>query len=155
MENDIYAISGRIKNHIAMKDIALSPVGTILVNYFTLALKDLYDFAESLSEPNRTALIRLIMDKETVPRNIIQVSTQKQEAEQAERFKPDFDSNEIALDFFLDRYEVLGAKYGKSGDEYWAEAESAYENTEDHREIMRLHRNIGMLMNLVRKNDRE
>lgn len=154
MENDIYQISGRIKNHIAMEDISLSPVGTVLVNYFALAMKDLHDFAYTIPEPYKSELTRILVTKEVVPKHIIQVSTKTQEQEQANRVKPDFDSNEIALDFFLDKYEVLGAKYGMSGDDFWAEAESSYQNTEDHNEIMRLHKNINMLMYLVGKNDR-
>ncbi len=51
MSDSVYAISSRIKNIVAVEDIALSPVGNILVNYYTLVLKDLHDFAEHLPEP--------------------------------------------------------------------------------------------------------
>ena len=58
MRNDcsVYAISGRIKNILAREDIALSQVGSVLVNYFTLMLKELYDFSGTLPVQDREKL---------------------------------------------------------------------------------------------------
>jgi hypothetical protein len=75
MPNDIYEINGRIKNHIARENIALSPVGTILVNYFSLFFKDLYDFTEKYDHhPHIEELKNIINKNEKMPLLIIQSS---------------------------------------------------------------------------------
>ena len=75
--NDIYAIAGRIKNIIARAEIALSPVGVILVNYYSLALKDFYDFSEKIPTPFKEELQDLLASKEDVQKNVIMVSAPK------------------------------------------------------------------------------
>lgn len=77
--NDVYSISGRIKNHIAMEDLSLSPIGNILVNSYTLILKDLHDFANDLPYPHNNELIKILIEKEAFPRNFMKLITPKQE----------------------------------------------------------------------------
>ncbi|HWY36833.1 MAG TPA: hypothetical protein VNX68_19460, partial [Nitrosopumilaceae archaeon] len=77
--NDVYAISGRIKNIIARRDLALSPAGTILVNAYTLALKELHDFSEKLPAPYNEELKNLLIQKETLPGYVIGLSTPKRD----------------------------------------------------------------------------
>lgn len=79
MGNNIYEISGRVKNLIAMEDIAVSPVGTVLVNYYSLVLKDLYDFAETLPATDRDRLDLLLRSKENLPMLVIKVGSALQE----------------------------------------------------------------------------
>jgi len=79
MENNIYQISGRVKNLIAMEDIALSPVGIVLVNYYSLALKDLYDFSETLPVADRERFEALLKSKENLPMLVIKVGAALQE----------------------------------------------------------------------------
>jgi hypothetical protein len=79
MSNSIYEIKARIGNKIASSDIALSPVGEVLVNYFSLALKDLYDFSDTLPLEQRSKLNSILAQKEDVPKQIIQVATPKEE----------------------------------------------------------------------------
>jgi hypothetical protein len=79
MVNDIYEIGGRVKNHIAREDIAISPVGEVLVNYYTLMLKELYDFTLTLSLADRSRLELLLNKNENIPMLIIKVATEKQE----------------------------------------------------------------------------
>lgn len=156
--NDIYAISGRIKNLIAREDMALMDAGLTLVNYYSLMLKDLYDFAQTLPPPYNNDLVRLLSQKEDLPKNVIKVSTLRQEesnkglVDSWEALEPEFVSEEVALEYFLEKYEALGTKYGKSGDEFWAEAESVGVMTDDHREVMKLHGNISMCYNLLSRN---
>lgn len=78
MGNDIYEINGRVKNHIANEDIAISPVGEVLVNYYTLMLKELYDFTLTLSLADRSRLELLLNKNENIPMLIIKVATEKQ-----------------------------------------------------------------------------
>ena len=79
--NDIYAISGRVKNHIANADIAISQVGNVLVNYFTLMIKELYDFSDTLPQPNKDAMVKILTSNEKVPMNIIKVASPEPEKE--------------------------------------------------------------------------
>lgn len=79
--SDIYAISGRVKNIIAKEGIDLSPVGTILVNYYTLVLKDLHDFANNLPEPHRGQMLNLLLARENMPCNVIKVCMPNEEIE--------------------------------------------------------------------------
>jgi len=76
---DVYAISGRIKNMIAVKDLALSTAGLILVNTYTMVLKDLHDFAEKLPEPYKEELHKVLIQKEGLPEYVIHLSTPQQE----------------------------------------------------------------------------
>lgn len=154
-KNDVYAISGRIKNIIAREDVALSPVGTVLVNYFTLVLKDLYDFADTLEDSKKEALFRLLRAKEDTPLHIIQVATPKEKAptlyEEFTKAKPQFNTNEEALDHFIKEYDDLGSLYGMSGDDFWLEAEDSSYLNEDHIKIMRLQRQIQMCKHLIKR----
>lgn len=154
--HDIYAIAGRIKNIIANEGIALSPVGTILVNYYSLALKDFYDYSEKLPSPFKEELQTLLSSKEDVPCNVIKVSTLKDDGyetlyEQVMRAKPHFGSNEEALEHYTQEYRDLTESYGLEGDEFWAQAEASEHLTEDHRTIMRLSRSIQMAKYLIQK----
>jgi len=157
-KNDIYNISGRVKNHIAKKDIALSPVGNILVNSYTLVLKDIYDWAETIPEFYRDQLNKILMSKEEMPAYVIKLSTPEDEEFEtlydevkATMSQPRFESNERALEHFEQEYKALGESYGKSGDEFWVEAESSNFLTKDYREIMRLNKCIQMCKYLIEK----
>jgi hypothetical protein len=157
--DDIYAISGRVKNIIAKEDIPLSPVGTILVNYFSLMLKDLYDFAETLDETDKSNLKCLLKQKESVPLSIIRAAMPKDEYrtiyEEVMHTKesPQFKTNREGLEYFTNEYKVLTEAHGLEGDEFWAEAESSSVLNQDHVEIMRLARCIQMCEYLIKKYD--
>src|ERR1700688_3174578 len=155
MENDIYDISGRIKNIIAREDLAMSPAGNILVNYFSLFLKDLYDFSYSLNSPCDMELRRILNKSENIPLNIIKVSSPKERLmtiyDELENMKTKFKTNEEALEHFTTEYEELGSEYGMTGDEFWFDAESSPDLTEDYRKIMRLRRSIDMCNYLIKK----
>ena len=79
MSDTVYQIKARIGNKIASSDIALSPVGEFLVNYFSLTLKDLYDFSDTLSAEQRTKLNSILVQKEDVPKQIIQACSAGEE----------------------------------------------------------------------------
>lgn len=79
MNNDVYAISGRIKNLIATNDLTLTSTGNILVNYYTLVLKELYDFANNLDEKNKEDLNKILINAETMPVKFIGVITPKED----------------------------------------------------------------------------
>lgn len=147
--NDIYAISSRIKNIIARKNIALSPVGTILVNAYSLVLKDLYDFAEKYSsDSHMNELINLLRSKEDMPLYIIKLSTPKENKtlyQQLMEATPEFESKEEALGHYTKLYEELG------GNERWLDAESSQFLNEQDREIMRIARCIHMCKYLIEK----
>jgi hypothetical protein len=150
MENDIYEIAGRIKNIIAKKDIALSPVGNILVNSYALVLKDLYDFADTLPMPLGDKLVDLLISKEGMPEYVIRLSQPKEnktlyEQVMEARENPQFGSTEEALKSYSEEYEALG------GDGFWLEAESSSLLSENHRKIMRLSRSIGMCKHLIQR----
>jgi hypothetical protein len=148
-QNEIFAINGRIKNIVAREDIALSPVGNILINTYTHTLKDLYDFAELLPSPYGENLKALLLSKEDLPKNVIKLSSPKEKwmslYDEVMLMKPKFGSNEEALSYFLKKYRDLG------GDRFWLEAEAESDLTEDHREIMRVARSIQMCRYLIRK----
>jgi len=151
-KNDIYDIFGRVKNHIAIEDIALSPVGNILVNYFTLFLKELYDFSDELNETDGSNLRCVLKNNEKLPLNVIKVSTPEEQKyqtlyEQVQNTKanPQFKTNTEALKYFIKEYHNLG------GDDFWMEAEDSTILTEDHRKIMRLSRAIQMCKHLIGK----
>lgn len=74
MDISIYAIVGRIKNHIAMKNIDISHNGTILANTYALALKDLYDFAETLPDEYGNQLRIILTEKEKLPAYVIELT---------------------------------------------------------------------------------
>jgi hypothetical protein len=80
MSDSIYQIKARIGNKIASSDIALSPVGEVLVNYFSLTLKDLYDFSDTLPSEQSSKLNSILAQKEEVPKQIIQVCSPKEES---------------------------------------------------------------------------
>lgn len=157
-ENDIYAISGRIKNIIAREDIALSESGNVLVNYFSLMFKDLYDLSEKMPKPYSDLLSNLLSDKESIPYYIVKVSSPKEKTMSLydqtmnSRLTPEFSSPGEALIHFVKEYEDLGAEYGMSGDDFWLEAESSSRNTEDYQKIRRLSRQIQMSKHLIEKN---
>ena len=65
--------------------------------------------------------------------------------------KPKFKSNAAALEHFLKEYEELGSKYGKTGDEFWLEAESSPITTEDYRKIRTIQSGINMCKHLIDK----
>ena len=72
MDNNIYQISGRIKNHAAAKDHAFSPQGVALCNMFTHVVKELYDFAETLEDKEAASKLRdVIRRQETFPANLL------------------------------------------------------------------------------------
>ncbi len=73
-QNDIHMIVARVKNHLAREDIALSPNGGILVNTFSMMLKDLYDFADTLDNPQQEQLRNFLFLKETLPLYVIKLT---------------------------------------------------------------------------------
>ena len=77
--DDIYAISGRVKNFMAREDLGLTPAGEILSNTFSLFLKDLYSFSDTLPEPYKTQLWNIAYDRENLPCYIIRLCTPKPE----------------------------------------------------------------------------
>jgi len=148
LNNDIYQISGRLKNILASADMALSPAGTVLINLYTHVLKSLYDFAESLPAPHNQELMALLLTKEEFPKDVIKLTLPKKNKslyEQVMETKTQFSSNEEALEFFTQKYEEMG------GDESWQEAESADYLDEWHLEIMRTARSIQMCRYLIEK----
>lgn len=152
--NDVYTISGRIKNLIAMKDLGLSPAGTVLVNTFTLLLQDLYNFADTLSDHDQTRLNAILAEKEKFPAYVLEVITPKQDPEDEypiQDSEPEFDSAQEALDFFTKEFDALGKEYGKTGEEFWQEAESSSTNTDDYSKIRELSRNIAMAKDLIKQ----
>lgn len=156
MLNDVYGISGRIKNLIANEDIALSKVGTILVNYHTLFLHELYEFGKILnSDVEEHALVKILNKGESIPLNIIKAATPKKEPslyDDVMKAKAVYGSNKGALLDYEKCYEELTHAYGMSGDEFWMEAETvpfSMERSEDHMIIMKLARAIKMLKYLV------
>ena len=155
-KNDIYDILGRVKNIIAREDIALSPVGTILVNYFSLMLLNLYKFAENLPTDNRESLERYLEAHENLPLLVIKTSMPKDEPmsayEQFTKMEPQFASIEAALTYYIKEYEELGQKYGMGGEDFWWLAEIAPTKwTEDMGKIQTLRRQIGMCHHLINK----
>ena len=152
-ENDLISIAGRIKNILAKEDIALSPVGNILVNSYTHVLKSIYDFSDNLPEPHNKALKNLLRSKEDLPKYVIKLSTSKEKYktlyEECMEAESRFSSNEAALDFYTDEYNALG------GDVFWLEAESSPFLNDDHRRIMRASRAIQMCKYLIEKGKNE
>jgi len=151
MSNDVYDIGGRVKNLIAKEDIALSRVGEILVNHFTLFAKELYDFADTLNETDRSNLLCVINKNLDVPMKIIKVSeglnkgkTLYEQVMEASK-SPMFASNQEAYDYYLNAYSELG------GDDFWIEAEEASMQTEEHHMAMRARRALGILKHLIDK----
>jgi hypothetical protein len=72
--NEIYRIAARVKNLARMEDASLTPMGESLCNLYILTLKDIYNFAETLIEPNKTVLIELLRSKENFPRSVIELN---------------------------------------------------------------------------------
>lgn len=155
MSNDIYEISARIKNIIAREDMTLSPAGKILVNYFSLMMKDLYDFSDTLPEPYNQYLKYDLSQKESVPMTIIKVSTPKDNPfsfySEVMNSVKNFGSNVEALRYYMEEYDFLGSEHDMQGDEYWMEAEKASILSDDHIKIMKLRRAILILKYLVNK----
>lgn len=155
-KNDIYEISGRIKNILARKDVSLSPAGNILVNTYALMLKDLYDFSEKLPEMYKRELVRLLLSKEGLPEYVIRLTTPEENSwmslyDEVMKNRPEFSSNQQALATFEKQYTKLTVKHGLTGDDFWYEAESSSDLTADHKEIMRLARLIQMTKYLLNK----
>jgi hypothetical protein len=142
---------------LAREDIALSPVGNVLINYFALMLKDLYDLSEKFPNEYASQLSSMLEQKEIVPMLIIKVSTPKEEfmslydMVKEDMEKKLFKTNEELLKNFMEEYEALGAEYGMTGEEFWVEAESASKQIPDHWIIMRLARSIHMCKYLIEK----
>jgi hypothetical protein len=150
---DIYQISGRIKNILASADIALSPAGTVLINTYALMLKDVYDFADTLSEPQKTALNHLLGTKEGLPKYVIQLTQPPKNetlGEECLKAEVKFGSAELALAHFKQEYNQLGDDYGVSGDELWVRAQNAPILNDDCRKIMRLRQAIDLCGHLVK-----
>lgn len=153
--NDIYQITSRMKNFIAREGIALSPAGKILLNTYALAVKDLYDFADTLADDPKQRLRDLLASKENVPAYIIKLTSPQSQAtidEEVSKKEVEFDSLEKALDQYEKEYNALGEEYGVSGDELWLRAENASMLDEDCIKIMRLNRRIQMCKYLINKN---
>ena len=148
--NTVYAISGRMKNLLAMAGISLTPVGTILINSYTHVLKSLYDFAENLEGFNeRASLEHLLLQAESLPKSVIELTIPKEGTtlyDDITRLMPMYPSNEDALADMIAEYEYCG------GEEFWVEAESAILDTEEYSRIRTLRRGIGMCQYLVNKN---
>lgn len=159
-KNDVHDIAGRIKNIIAMEGIALSPVGTVLVNYYTLALKRLYDFSEKLPITHAADLKRELAQIENVPMLVIKVANPEDKYESLyervmrTRANPRFGSNKEALDHFIKEYEDLGQQYEMSGDELWLLAEESDGTSPDQRRIMELRRSIQMCQHLLERENK-
>lgn len=74
--NDIYKIKARVANLAREGGAALTPVGEMLCNTFVHVAKDMYDFAESIDDPNvKIGLIELIRKHENMPANLIAATT--------------------------------------------------------------------------------
>lgn len=154
MSDDIYALTGRMKNIIASDGISLSPAGTILLNTFALALKDLYDFSDTLPAESGQALKNLLATKEGLPCYVIKLTSPRPQAtvgEQVEKAEIQFETLEKALEYYQKEYNALGEEYGISGDELWLRAENASMLDEDCLKIMRLNRSIQMCKYLIKK----
>lgn len=68
--NDIYRIAARVKN-LAAGNGSLTPVGEMMCNSFVHVLKAIYDFSETLPEPQKTQLGDLLRKHEDMPANLI------------------------------------------------------------------------------------
>ena len=81
--NDVWTISGRIKNLIAKENIAISPAGIVLVNIQTHFLKQLYDVSEKYLPPYESMVLNSILrtDGEDLPRSVISILTPNSELE--------------------------------------------------------------------------
>lgn len=76
--NDIYKIKARVANLARGGGASLTPVGEMLCNAFVHVAKDLYDFAETISDPAvKAKLIELIRKHENMPANLIAATTKK------------------------------------------------------------------------------
>lgn len=151
---DIYQLTGRMKNIIASSGISLSPAGTILLNTYALAMKDLYEFAETLPEDSKQGLRNLLASKEGLPCYVIKLTSPKAQdtiGNEVEKKEAQFESAEKALEFYQKQYDDLGEEYGISGDELWARAENAPMLDEECMKIMRLRRCINMCEYLIKK----
>ena len=160
MSHDIYQIAGRVKNLIAVEDIALAQNGLHLVNMYSHFLKALYDFSETLPGPQQGVLQEILSSHESLPCNIMKLSKPKDDHKMSlydhiMQLSPRFSSNEEAYRHFKDEYEALGQKYEMSGDDFWMESEEADGHftykTADYEEIRRLHRSLSMCQYLMSK----
>ena len=71
--------------------------------------------------------------------------------EDAMNMKPEFQSNEEALEHFQKEYDELGAKHNMTGDQYWQVAEHSLKFEEDQWRILGLARHIQMCEYLIKK----
>lgn len=150
---DIASISGRIKNLIAKKNLALGPAGNFLVNMYAHVLMELHTFAEKLPEPFSKELENLLISKENMPETVISLSTPKEQKltpyEEVLCVKWRFKTNEEALEHFLKEYEDLGSKYNMAAQEFWMESETVPVMNEDHIKCCRLARQVQMCKYLI------
>ena len=69
--------------------------------------------------------------------------------------KPQFASIEEAQVYYKAQYDALGAKYGKTGYDFWLESENAdgffTDRSEDYGRIRSLYRHLGMCWYLINK----
>jgi hypothetical protein len=105
MSNDLHSINGRIKNHLARKDLAVTPAGTILINSFCFLLKDLYDFADTLVEADAYELNKIIERTETMPLNILTLTTPS--AEEMEKRHEEYEERMAREQFLQHRIDAL------------------------------------------------
>jgi hypothetical protein len=78
MNIDIYAISARVENHVATSNMDLTPVGRVLCNSYPLVLKELYDFADILSDEDGDKLRHILNKSEGMPAYVIEICTPKE-----------------------------------------------------------------------------
>ena len=76
MQNDdIYAISGRIRNFMAKEDLTLTHAGEVLSNSYALFLQELHMFANSLPEDNKVLLKEILYSWEDLPCYVVKLCT--------------------------------------------------------------------------------
>ena len=105
MSNELHAINGRIKNHLARKDLALTPAGTILINSFSFLVKDLYDFADTLVDADAYVLKKIVENAETLPLNVLTLTTPS--AEEMEKRHEEYEERMSREGKLEDRIEEL------------------------------------------------
>jgi len=70
--NDLYKIKARVQNSAVASSGNLTPVGEMMVNSFVHVLKDLYDYADSLSDKSeKITLIERVRKHENMPGQLI------------------------------------------------------------------------------------
>lgn len=154
--DDVYAISGRIKNSLAMKDLAITEVGTLLVNSYTMVLKDLHDLADKMPNEWHDLLKEKLFEKEDFIVNVVSLCTPRSRDgglyERVCNAKARFDSNEAALASYTEEYEELGEKYLLTGDQFYEESMAKHPNEiGDHAACIKLRNNIERCKALINK----